>query len=204
MSDAMSRRAARTQLGVVLIAGAAVLWSRAIALDLDRSDPPIHAATIVVATWIVALLAAGLGSLAGRRPGAAWGLAPSLYLPGVGLALVLPLTIHLPVVLLLGGNFDLWCGLSAPITGIAHVALALLVASRACALADGRPTRSPVSIYTIVLAISCVPFVVLWAIPPILVSLTGLPFLPILRAMETIAARDRTEPVELPAAYARA
>jgi hypothetical protein len=40
---------------------------------------------------------------------------------------------------------------------------------------------------------SCVPFVVLYAIPPMLVAITALPFIPMLHAMERMVGRERTE-----------
>jgi hypothetical protein len=78
---------------------------------------------------------------------------------------------------------------------------------RASQLAHGKRAWSPLTIYTVTLIVSCVPFIVLLAIPPLLVALTGLPFQPILRAMEPIAARERDELAgaahELPFAIAR-
>jgi hypothetical protein len=48
------------------------------------------------------------------------------------------------------------------------------------------------------------PFVVLYAIPPALVALTALPFLPLLRAMERIVTRERDELAGAPHVLPRA
>jgi hypothetical protein len=51
---------------------------------------------------------------------------------------------------------------------------------------------------------SCVPFIVLLGIPPLLVVVTALPLVPLLRAMERFVARERAEAAEAPHALPRA
>jgi hypothetical protein len=60
-------------------------------------------------------------------------------------------------------------------------------------LVTGRPAWSPRKIYIATVVTSCVPFALLYAIPPVIVALTALPFVPLLRAMEWIVTRERRE-----------
>jgi Flp pilus assembly protein TadB len=55
---------------------------------------------------------------------------------------------------------------------------------------------TPRQIYIITLLTSCVPFVLLWAIPPTLVAITALPFVPMLHAMRRRIDRERAEIAE--------
>jgi len=200
MSQIFARQVGRIAFGVVLLAGVAWLatdaWSGTFgAFRLPRLD----AARIVGLTWLAAI-AAGL---------AAWGIAArvrgsrgsealfarSIVIPTLGIALLLPITLHLPVVLLVAdaGAFDFWVVASLWITGLAHLVFAATCALRGYRLVTGKPAMSPARIYVTTLVTSCVPFVVLWAIPPVLVAITALPFVPMLHAMERRITRERLE-----------
>jgi hypothetical protein len=85
--------------------------------------------------------------------------------------------------------------------GTSHIALVIFAVRRANQLAEGRRAMSPEKIYTSVIAISCIPFAVLFMIPPIVVGLTGLAILPLLIRMERWIESERVP--ELPTAMAR-
>src|SRR5687767_14897416 len=89
-----TRRLARTVFGVALIAGAAVFVLNA------NAEHPIPATAVLGATWMVAF--AGAGVVGYLRPvpldRALRLFAPSIVLPTIGIALLLPLTIQLPFV----------------------------------------------------------------------------------------------------------
>ncbi|HEY0476086.1 MAG TPA: hypothetical protein VGD37_01100 [Kofleriaceae bacterium] len=80
-----------------------------------------------------------------------------------------------------------------PFVRLAHLVFAALCGLRGHQLVAGKPAFSPRKIYVATLLTSCVPFVVLWAIPPVLVAITALPFIPMLHAMERRIARERLE-----------
>ena len=52
---------------------------------------------------------------------------------------------------------------------------------------------TPRAICVATLITSCVPFVLLWAIPRLLVAVTALPFVPMLHAMQRLIDRERAE-----------
>lgn len=195
-SDSQRDRAARTSgrlvFGVVLLAGAAILTTRL----LDRPDPQV--AKLLGATWTLAAVAGWVvqqlvGGLARRADGerlfvASWAVAAA------GVALLLPLTLHLPVSLALGGSlaaFDGWAELSLRITATAHVAFALLAVARATRLAQGRTAISTRAIFMWTLVVSAIPYAVLFFLPPLLVGFTGLAIVPLLDRMPRWIARDR-------------
>jgi len=198
------RRKSRIAFGAVLIAGTITLVTSALG---HRND----ATLIVIVTWALAIAAGWAVRLfASEGPDRDRLGVAGLAVPIAGIALIGPLTLHMPFALLLGSGtrtFDDWVIVSAGITGPAHLAFAAMSMQRASRLARGKPAWRPGSIYAITLIVSCVPFIVLFAIPPILVALTGLPFLPILSVMESIAARERDELAQashdLPFAIAR-
>lgn len=195
-------RVARIAFGAVLLAGAVALVA---AITDGRPDGdhqlcamPVTAAQIIGGAWLAAAIA-GLASYAiarlGRWSALATPLEASWVLPVLAIALLAPLTLHLLVAVLSNADdlrsFDSWVGLSLGITGIAHVVFAALSVRRARQLVRGATTViSPLRIYGLTFAASCVPFAVLFMIPPGLVALTGLPILPLLHAMEPAIKRD--------------
>jgi hypothetical protein len=189
--SAYGRRVGRTAFGAVLIVGMGVLVRR-LAIDVERAG----SAYLIPATWAAAFAAYAItGWLGSRRTldHADELAAGSLAVPAAGVALILPLTLHLLVGLALTRDlaaFDVWAAASAILTGPTHLAFAVLVARRARQLAAGAPAMPPNRIYGICVAVSCLPFAVI-VLPPIFVMVTGLPILPLLHWMESLAARDR-------------
>lgn len=183
--------------GIVLIAGAVMLALDSYAYAFG--DPVRPASHVIGWTWAAAVAAFVVGCVIrdrdDRRSVAA------AVLPSVGIALVLPLTIHLVVATLLypTRSFDEWVKYSLLLVSVAHLVFAFLVGLRAAAIAQG---RQPISVGTIYYATVCtggVPGLVL-VLPLVLVALTGLPILPLLHGMERwCAPRHR-----LPFAIARA
>lgn len=195
-----ARLAGRIAFGVTLLAGAGVL-----VVQTTGGRAP-HAGATLILTWLLAFVAAAIVRFVAacrvRDPSLA---VPAMVLPMVGIALILPLTIHLPVVLAIEGldrgvaAFDRWALLSIVVTAVPHVVLALLVGRRAAALARGLPAISWERIYWFTIFAACIPFIVLLLIPPVLVAVTGLVALPILRAVEkrALAGRERELPVAI-------
>jgi hypothetical protein len=66
-----------------------------------------------------------------------------------------------------------------------------MTARRAVELANGEQPRSLGSVYGLTVAWGCVPGVVLFLIPPILVGLTGLAVMPILWLLDLAVIRER-------------
>lgn len=178
------RALGRVVFGLVLIAGITILAERLVA---NRHD--VDAAKVIAGTWTVAFGAGGIVSLLAGPSDRS--VSPRLrvlsyVVPTFGIALLLPLTIHLPIALALGVDvaaFDRWAFVSACITGVTHVVFATLAALRAWQLATGRPAISATQVYVAVLAVSCVPFAIVYFIPPVVVGLTGLPILVLLERM---------------------
>jgi hypothetical protein len=184
------QRVGRIAFGAVLLAGTALVAHRLWILDHPRLThviPPIWAAA-----FAAYLAAAAIGSR--RQLDHAGELAvPGLVVPSVGAALLLPITLHLPFVAAFAHDwrtFDVWAAVGLVITAPTHLALAALVAQRARQLATGAQAISPQKIYTICVAVSCLPFAI-FVIPPFLVALTGLPLAALIAAMAPLAARDR-------------
>ncbi len=190
--NARGKRVGRIAFGVVLLAGTAILAHRIVTLDQPRC------ARVILATWPAAFVAYLIaGRLGSRRPlDHAGELAiVSLVVPSLGAALLLPLTLHLPVAALVsrsGRGFDDWALVSLIITGPTHLVLAALVSERARHLAIGVTPLSPLKIYGICVAVSCLPFALL-VLPPFLVMMTGIPLLGPMIWMERLAARDHVQ-----------
>jgi len=211
MAQLFARRLGRIAFGLVLLAGAAVLTAGAWAgrsRGLDGEWP--SAAQIIALTWLAAALAGTAVRLLAAR--VRWSRDPealfaeSLMLPTAGIALLLPITLHVPVVLAISDSrgFDLWVEASLWITGIAHLAFAGMSVQRARRLVAGQPAVAPRTIYVVTVVTSCVPFVVLWAIPPLLVAITAAPFVPLLRYQQRIVERERAELAAVAQALPRA
>lgn len=191
--NAHGKRVGRIAFGVVLLAGAAILVQRLATLD----EP--EARRVILTTWAVAFAAYAIAGRLGSRRALdhAGELAvPALVVPSVGAALLLPLTLHMPFAALVApgaGAFDDWAVISAVITGPTHLVFAALVGERARQLAahdPAQPVLTPLKIYGICVAVSCLPFALL-VIPPFLVMMTGLPMLGGMAFMEALATRDR-------------
>ena len=181
---ATARQASRIAFGLVLIAGAI----RLVATGATHSDVTFQQ------TWLAAFAAA----IAVRwlLPARAQHdlLAASLIIPGIGCALIMPLSIQLIVGI--NGGWDDWVRTSFLYVGVAHVVFAALMAARGWTLAHGRDTVKVSSIYLIVVLAANVPFPV---IPAAIVAITGIPILPVLFYMKRIADRERAA-IALPTA----
>src|SRR5262245_31605569 len=195
----MARWIGRIAFGGVLIAGVMYLVAAACSHGFTsvRDSGGFHAARIISLTWVFAVAAAAITRRIAARVGLTGDLerlfAKSLVVPTIGIALLLPITLHMPVALLIGGSdgFDAWVIASIVITGAAHAVFAGTSARRAYQLVAGKPAISPRAIVVATVLTSCVPFAVLCGIPPALVAITALPFVLMLRAMDGIVARER-------------
>lgn len=183
--------------GLVLIAGAIMLALNTYAYAFGDSARP--ASHVIGWTWSAAAAAFVLGCVIRDRDDR--DSVAAAVLPSVGIALVLPLTIHLVIATLLypTRSFDEWVQYSLLLVSVAHLVFAVLVGLRAAAIAQQRP---PISVGTIYYATVCtagVPGLVL-VLPLVLVALTGLPILPLLHGMKRWCAPRH----HLPFAIARA
>ncbi len=219
-----ARQIGRLVFGGVLLAGATWLVAVLGADSFVRAvpyRPPLRlpASEIIAVTWLAALAAGVVARVIAGRLGGPRSLdarfAASLVVPVFGIALLLPVTLHLPIVALLADLdfFDVWAMGSLWITGLAHLVFAGLCALRAHDLAAGKRAVAPSAIYFATVLTSCVPVVfladarvafvtdmtlyvgseALLVIPPILVAFTALPFLRLLRALQCLADRERAE-----------
>jgi hypothetical protein len=179
-----ARRVGRIVFGVVLIAGAFAL--------VFRSRLPFSAAQIMIGSWSLAFAAALIvGHLPIREPRKDL-FKTSIVVPSIGVALMLPLLVHMPFVFAQPyPDYDGWVQLSVYIVGMAHVAFALTSAIRASQLVDDVRALSPWAILGIVFGVSCVPFALLYMIPPVLVALTSIPILPLFFYQAHLVRRER-------------
>jgi hypothetical protein len=197
-NEVIARRISRITFGGALIVGSVWLVRAA---TTDRFH--VSAYEIITITWLAALALAIVSRIAAAT--IRWTRDPdflfthSVCVPMVGLALLLPITLHMLVVRAWWTTYDFnqWVAVSVIVAGLPHLVLAIAVISRGRALVAGRPAVKPGTIYGITIAAACVPFIVLF-LPPMVVAVTGLPFLWLLRAMETLVARERAELARAP------
>ena len=123
----------------------------------------------------------------------------SIALPMAALAMIAPLSLHCVAWCLLSGaqgewwvDFGQWIAISAVVVGHAHVALAIAAAvwARRTRLLDAPEVRARIGrswgvALLVAIGVSCLPGVLLLAVPPILVGMTGIVFVP---AMYVVAA----------------
>ncbi|HLL22252.1 MAG TPA: hypothetical protein VK427_08975 [Kofleriaceae bacterium] len=189
-----ARALARCTFGVVLITGAVVLSVRA------AWTPQPHVAAVLLVTWAAAtLLAIVVGACAGERHVTRRAMTASFVLPSVGIALLGPLTLHLPFALGDVRALDDWARVCALFAGPAHLVFTMLVGARAQQLVRRADAISLRRIYWTTVAVSCVPFGLMLLIPPFVVMLTAAPMLLILDQIERMIAREATS-ADLPRA----
>jgi len=200
--EVVARRQARTGFGIVLVVGALAM------LVGDEGS----AALIMVASWIAAfatyrVLAHRQVDVERCKPDSFLG--SSLVWPTIGMLLMLPLLIHLPFAVLFGSveGYGDWVALSYPFTATTTFVAGLLGTIRALQLADGRRPRgilSPGAIYGVSLLLGMIPFGV-FILPPILIALTGAPFISLFAYQEKLVESEVGLEVtpEIPAAIAR-
>lgn len=199
-------RVSRLAFGFVMIAGAIVLVRNTLAYSNDHhavaNGTAWHAWQVIVGTWIAAAAASVVGLLVKDR-GDHLRVA-SYVVPAAGVALLLPLTIHMPIALYLSDadGFDMWCVYSGIFVGVAHIAFALMVGARARALVERREPMAVGTIYGVAVAMACVPGLLV-VLPPMITAATGVPIMPLLYAMERWTQRER-ENAALPVATLRA
>ena len=213
-SQMIARRIGRITFGGVLLAGVVHLIVAACSGELGRESiyagRNLDAARTIELTWLIAVVAGVVAWRVALRMQLAWNperlFAESLMVPAAGIALLLPITLHMPVILVIRDSaaFDVWVLASMWITGLAHAVFAITSALRGKQLVAGSATWSPRKIYIATVVTSCVPFAMLYAIPPTIVAITALPFVPLLRAMEWIVIRERRELASAPHALPRA
>lgn len=133
--------------------------------------------------------------------------APSIWLPASAMALLLPLLTHFAFASIIGmrtdtDGFDQWIRVSLIIVGHAHIALVVLIALFAKKvkkmsteeLATFRIHREWAKIWLIVIGISCLPGIILYLIPPLIVAVTGLATIPlIILLLYKAVLSERTE-----------
>lgn len=205
--DYTAPQAARVAFGAVLLVGAVLIVDRASFHGLIGRSEHSQLAGLFGWTWLAALVAGAIAYAvasylppAGRRERL---LHLSFVVPAAGLALMLPLSLHLLYCLALDRNlagFDEWVGLSIVLVGFAHVAFAATMALRASQLARGKPAITIGAVYFSSVAAASIPFPV---VPSLFVAITGLPILPLLWAMQPLAARERATADPLPRAIVR-
>ena len=144
----------------------------------------MHCRRVILLAWVAALFVGFVGSLV-RDRGDRHRVA-GYVVPAVGMALMLPITLHLLVAMLIGyteRGFDDWCFWSVVFVSVAHIVFAILVGLRAAAIVQGRPPISVGTIYIATVTLAGVPGVLL-VIPLVITSVTGLPLLPLLHGLE--------------------
>jgi hypothetical protein len=203
------RRAGRTAFGTLLILGAVALAVDGLTALRYASDRAVVPAWIIVAfTWAIAIGAYFLAAHETRASSDTDAYRSeqqrmrSLTRPAVGLALMLPLTIHMPLAIAIGGPvcFDGWSGLTVPFAGVAHLIFAALIAERVKAIARGAEHRGLLDLYLWTVVGGLIPIV----IPAIVVAITALPLLAtLLPALDAMAASEHAEQAELPRAIVR-
>jgi hypothetical protein len=190
----LARRAGRIAGGLVLMGGAFAVV-RAV-----HSTGPIQAQRLFEATWAIAIVAAlvvrGIVWLVDPAPRGDALLAASLAIPAAGLALILPLSLHMVV---MRGDFDSWVRMSVTVVGLAHVVFAILFAARAAGLArTATPRVSIAAIFLWTVFASFVPWP--FIIPQVLTAITGLFILPVLFLFDFLATRERAALPHVPLA----
>lgn len=204
-----ARRLGRIAFGAVLLAGTTAVFATA----LGRADSPLtlHTGEMLGFTWLAAVVigAAAHGLVLLVRP--SWDpetlFRESAMLPVFAIAVILPLTLHLLVALAFGtsaAGFDDWVRWSLGITGLAHAGFTVMCVLRVRQLLHDEKAMTPGAIYGYTVAISCLPFIVLLGLPPVLVAITGLPILPLLVAMRPWIERERAELAAMPRPLPRA
>jgi hypothetical protein len=133
-------------------------------------------------------------SLASARALATRWQRASAALPLAALSMIAPLTLHFVVWCLVAPrealDFGKWIAISVVVVGHAHVALgvcsvlwALSLCRRETSALDSRLLRGWLKALGITVGVACVPGVLLLGIPPLLVAVTGLVFVPAMFAV---------------------
>lgn len=201
MTAVIARRAAYIAFGLCLLAGmGAIVWrtlhGHADGAGHDLALTWLGAVIVAVLVWRAALVFKPV-------PGGDALLRASLVIPAIGLACVLPLTMHGLWALLIHSTahaYDNWFDTSLRVVGFAHVVFMILFAVHAQQLASTkRPGMTIGAIYSWTVLASCVPLG-MWILPEVLTAITGLPILVVMHVFDELAARERTALPALPVA----
>jgi len=125
---------------------------------------------------------------------------PSVSLPLIAMSLLGPLTLHFPFAAtadVSASDFGQWIQASAMIVGLAHLSLVALSLRYARRLLAAEESGVPLTFHRewgyalgMTVLASCVPGVVLFAIPPILTAVTGLVLVPAMFSWAQAVVRD--------------
>jgi hypothetical protein len=214
-TDVYASRAGRVTFGVILIVGAFGLVALALGTDgratlaLEPEGPAtprgLHAWHVIVASWLLAFIAARVAAaIETRSPDAHEPDAlrdAALWVPSVGIALLLPLTLHM---LVFAAShrvhaFDQWTRFGIMFVGHTHIVFAGLVYLRARALMRGDKPISVTWLYIVTCVFAAVPF----GVPVPYVAVTGIPIVPLLIWMKRAARIERERCCGMPIAIAR-
>jgi len=188
----MASHVARIMFGLALCAG--MVRFVALAYAARNSIESSITANALAETWAIAVAAAVVGGAiawVARARGSILFTA-SWVVAAIGVALALPLTLHLVFWLVSGRGlvgFDEFAWTCVVVTGLAHVVLAMLAGIRGWQLARGKPGLSIFVIYGWCVGVGLIPY--LWY-GALYVALTGLLLLPVLYAMAPLIRRART------------
>lgn len=190
-------RAGRLAFGIVVLGGVAALAWQVVA-SRAASTPQPDTVRVIGTTWLAALATGGAVHAAVR-------VFPSLRImprgitsfvvPAVGVALLLPITIHALWYLASGAvpwSFDRWATFALQVTAPSHVCFAIMVGRRATQLARGHAPVSVARIFVATVAVASFPFgIPMLMLPSVVVALTGIPIVPVLVLMERLAVPHR-------------
>ena len=192
-----ARAIGRIAFGALMLAGVAILLRRMHDTPVAKVNEVIASIWIAAAFWGFVVRYGAVAFAAHKDLRKIYVI--SFALPTLGIALVLPLSLHLLVAIALGlvDDFDKWARWSLMFAGPAHIAFAFLATRRAVRLAQGLPAQSSTGVFANTLLVASIPFALIF-VPVFLVAVTGLPILPLLRNMRPIIERER--PASLPVA----
>jgi hypothetical protein len=222
------RRAGRIAFGAVLILGmtSRVYETVVHGTPSEYSGPfnddvlhPTHVTRYLAVTWAIAIAGYALVRLFVRvtapAPRGDGLLRASLVVPAVGIALVLPLTVHGAFVQPFGSAaFDTWFQVSMLVLGAPQLVFALTFGIHASQLARGEPRMTIRWVFRWSVRASLVPSAIFVVMEPqgmlfaavgaletaLATAITGLLVLPVLRRFDALARRDRDALPVLPLA----
>ena len=153
--------------------------------------------TVGGVVWVFAFAAAlGARALAAVAPATLptrASISAGVVMPVVGLCLFLPLTLQAPFVFLInwGPSSEIWVLFSAVLVGHVHVFVAWRMAQAARRMLRGEPATGWGRIWLESIGVACIPGILLYALPPVLVAVTGVAFPLLYGWMRRLAATQR-------------
>ena len=198
-TERYARAIGRLAFGAVMLAGVAVLLQRLVELRDVQTNK------VIATTWIVAVFCGfvfrHVAVVFADRKSLDRIFVLSYAVPTLGVALLLPLSLHLIVALAIGhvGDFDTWTRMSIWFAGPAHLAFAFLATRRAVRIAQGKPAQGARDVFVETVMIASLPYALL-VVPPLIVAATGIPIIPLLDRMRPLIERERSSAAPLPVA----